>query len=415
MELEVSTWFACSTSAFYSSNSYIVLEHLVGTDLRAHLQERGGKLPVPLAVDLVLQACVGLAEAHGAGIVHRDLKPQNLFLTTRKSGAPSVKILDFGVSKLDSRSGSLHELTATDVLIGSPAFVSPEQIRDARTVDERADVWSLGVVLYMLVGGGKPFDGESVGALCASIVVDPPHPLRARVPGVPEGLEAVILRCLEKKRDARTPNVAALAAELAPFASTDGRAAAGQAAALYVPHASVVAEVTSTRERPLGAADAALVATATASAPARTSEPDGARVDRHDVDPTGSETTRTTAERARARRGILAGALFASAVAVAFFFVRLSAHGPAHADAAPATLSAEVPKASAAPSAIPAPTTTATAIETSSPLPSATPSATPTPAPVAAPATNRKRPPARPNGTKPKRPVVDKNGVPILD
>ena len=249
-----------------SQTPYIVLEYLEGQDLRALLRERGA-LPVQRAVDLILQVCAGLAAAHAAGIVHRDLKPQNLFLVHRAGGMPVIKILDFGVSKVESRSQSAHELTATDALIGSPAYVSPEQIRDARNVDERADIWSLGIVLYMLLGGDKPFAGETVAALCASIVVDPPRPLRDRTPAVPAALEDVIFRCLEKRRDQRMPNVSALADALEPFASTAGKASAELTRSTYVPRAiATTAAPTATPVSVLDATDATMTATATEAA-----------------------------------------------------------------------------------------------------------------------------------------------------
>lgn len=170
-----------------SQTPYIVLEYLEGQDLRALLRERGA-LPVQRAVDLICRFARDsrrpTRQASCTGISSR--RTSSSF--TARAGCRSIRILDFGVSKVESRSQSSHELTATDALIGSPAYVSPEQIRDARNVDERADIWSLGIVLYMLLGGDKPFAGETVAALCASIVVDPPRPLRNRTPGVPAAL-----------------------------------------------------------------------------------------------------------------------------------------------------------------------------------------------------------------------------------
>jgi serine/threonine protein kinase len=201
---------------------YMVLELLEGIDLRS-LLDTSGALPVEEAVDYTLQACEALAEAHLNGIVHRDLKPHNLFRTRRTNGSACIKLLDFGVSKFAENGKDEHELTSSQMMLGSPVFMPPEQIRSPRRVDARADVWSLGVVLYMLVGGGRPFDGEGLPALCAAIMVDPPQPLSDRCPSVPRELEAVILRCLEKSRDLRIPNVAEVARALAPFASPEGR------------------------------------------------------------------------------------------------------------------------------------------------------------------------------------------------
>src|ERR1019366_1882364 len=134
----------------------MVLEMLEGEDLSRVLEqcaERGEPLPVVRVVDWILQAIEGLAEAHALGIVHRDLKPANLFLAKRRDGSSILKVLDFGISKFSSAAGASPTLTATSSLLGSPVYMPPEQLRDARSVDERADIWSLGVVLYELLNG----------------------------------------------------------------------------------------------------------------------------------------------------------------------------------------------------------------------------------------------------------------------
>ncbi|XYH99381.1 serine/threonine-protein kinase [Sorangium sp. So ce1128] len=139
---------------------YIVMEHLVGGDLQQIIFERG-PLPVHEAVDYVLQACDALAEAHAQGLVHRDLKPANLFLTRRPSGAPFVKVLDFGISRRITPDAA--ELTNSRALLGSPFYMAPEQMVRAKRVDPRSDVWSMGVVLHHLVTGMLPFPGETPG------------------------------------------------------------------------------------------------------------------------------------------------------------------------------------------------------------------------------------------------------------
>jgi serine/threonine-protein kinase len=202
---------------------FMVMELLSGRDLRAELQLRES-LPYSEAVDYVIQACDGLWAAHAKGVVHRDVKPGNLFLTTRPSGERVVKVLDFGVSKLAVDDGA-PELTRTSTMIGSPLYMSPEQVRDARNVDERADVWSLGIVLHKLIAGAAPFEGQTTSALCAAIAADPPTLLRAHAPHVPPELEAVVARCLQKSRALRYPTVVALARDLLPFATAAGRAA----------------------------------------------------------------------------------------------------------------------------------------------------------------------------------------------
>ena len=196
---------------------YIVMEHLDGLDFGAELRARG-PWSVEDAVECVLQACEAVAQAHAAGIVHRDLKPSNLFLTRRADGSPCVKVLDFGIAKALDAADDDTPLTGSRVVLGSPAYMSPEQIRSAKTVDARTDVWSLGVILFELLTGERAFAGDSASARLAAITADPPRSLRDLRPELPAALEAVILGCLEKDTARRTPSVAALARALAPFA-----------------------------------------------------------------------------------------------------------------------------------------------------------------------------------------------------
>jgi serine/threonine-protein kinase len=196
------------------------MEFLEGVDLHELVQRRG-PLPISDAVDYLLQACEAIAEAHGRGIVHRDLKPSNLLLTHRPDGTPLVKVLDFGISK--SHADDDAKLTTTRSVFGSPAYMSPEQVRSAKNVDQRSDVWALGVVLFELLTGQLPFVGDTGSAILAAVAADTPITLRQLVPGSPPELEYAILGCLVKERDRRIGSVRQLAERLAPFASQAGR------------------------------------------------------------------------------------------------------------------------------------------------------------------------------------------------
>jgi eukaryotic-like serine/threonine-protein kinase len=201
-----------------SGDPYIVMEYLAGEDL-SKVATRG-PLPIGNVVGYVMQACAALIDAHAAGIVHRDLKPANLFLTTRTGGAPLVKVLDFGISKMVGEDlPAWHALTSTGMVLGSPLYMSPEQIRAAPDIDFRTDIWSLGVILYELIVGRPPFSAPTFSALCVAIATErapPPSSLRY---DVPPGLADLILRCLAKDRAQRFGSAAELMAALAPFAS----------------------------------------------------------------------------------------------------------------------------------------------------------------------------------------------------
>jgi serine/threonine-protein kinase len=193
------------------------MELLDGADL-SQLRRRVGRLLVPDAVEYVLQACEGLVEAHAAGIVHRDLKPQNLFVTRRMNGAPLVKILDFGISKATG-AAAVGQMNLTDsaTVLGSPLYMSPEQMRSARSVDARSDIWALGVILYELLAGKVPFDGETVTELCLKVVIEKETPVSDLRGDVPAQLAEVVHRCLAKEPNERFASVAALADALEPF------------------------------------------------------------------------------------------------------------------------------------------------------------------------------------------------------
>lgn len=202
---------------------FIVMELLDGCDLAALVRRR--QLSCAEAVGYVREACQAIAEAHALGIIHRDVKPANLFLAKKRTGEPVIKVLDFGISKLSEDTRITEQHTG----MGSAEYMSPEQMRSAGDVDGRTDVWSLGVTLYELVTGRTPFHADTVGNVLAYVLARDPAPPRQHRPDLPAGLEAVILRCLEKDPAKRYPTVAALSAALAPFATA--AAPAGSTAA----------------------------------------------------------------------------------------------------------------------------------------------------------------------------------------
>jgi serine/threonine protein kinase len=212
-----------------SGAPYMVMEYLEGEDLRKILKTEG-PFSVERAVDYIVQACEAVAEAHSLGIIHRDLKPSNLFLTKRRDASDLVKVLDFGVSKasLGTADPMESELTSTGSVLGSPRYMSPEQLRNSQNVDARADVWSMATILYELLAGKAPFQAESAASVCAKILNnDRAQPIREVRPDVPPELEAAIQHGLEKELDARSQDIGVFAAEVAQCVDT---AAAHQSA-----------------------------------------------------------------------------------------------------------------------------------------------------------------------------------------
>jgi serine/threonine-protein kinase len=204
---------------------YMVMEYLDGLDLGEFLGQRG-PLPIDQAVEFVLQACVAVAEAHSVGIIHRDLKPANLFCIRRPDGQLSIKVLDFGISKVaDAADPSGLSVTKTTQLMGSPLYMSPEQMHSTKSADAQSDIWALGVITYQLLTGNVPFSGEAITEVAVKVATQPPPPLRSARGDVPPALEAVILRCLEKDKRLRFQNVAELAFALAEFAPPRARGA----------------------------------------------------------------------------------------------------------------------------------------------------------------------------------------------
>lgn len=209
------------TGTLDSGAPFMVMELLRGEDL-GRLLARRGPLPVQDAVDFILQACHAVSEAHAKGIVHRDLKPSNLFLIGRSDGSPLVKVLDFGISKAirpEAGSPPASE-TATNAVMGSPLYMSPEQVRNAKQVDVRADIWSLGVIIHELLTARAAFQADTLPGICAAIIADDPPPLRSIRPDAPPEIEAIVRRCLEKDARLRFQTTDELVAALRPFGST---------------------------------------------------------------------------------------------------------------------------------------------------------------------------------------------------
>jgi serine/threonine-protein kinase len=405
--------------ALDSGAPYMVMEFLAGTDMAKVLRRRG-PLPIPEAIDFVLQAGEAIAEAHALGIVHRDLKPGNLFLTTRPEGSPLVKVLDFGLSKMTLPEDGAPEasLTATDLVMGSPHYMSPEQVRSLKRVDARTDVWALGVILYEMLCGRRPFPGASLTAVSASIVADQPPSVRGQRWDVPEALEAAIMGCLEKDPDRRTPTVAHLAQALAPFAPPSawpsverivrllsvGPALTASGAGL--PRAEA-ASISGTRPSLVNAAPAA---SEMASAPSAAA---AASVDAMvDAPTTVRASTWDRSQRISQRSRIAwiaagSGVLLAAVIAIAWTR-RTPAPSPSTPAAAPSAVASEPAAAAPIESTVP----TATPPEVAPAPPPAASSAAPAPQPSAAPRQASAPPVAK--TAAPKAPAKPRKGS-VLD
>lgn len=206
--------------------AYLVMELLHGEALRARLDR--GRLGSSEVIDLLLPALRGVGAAHRAGVIHRDLKPDNIFLCTGPDGAPrEAKVLDFGVSAVLTQSALDPTLTDRATILGTPAYMSPEQLASARDTDERTDVYAFGVMLYEALTGQLPFVADSYSGLVLAVAHDAPRPPSAVCPDIPPDLERVILLALSKRRQDRPQSVDALFDLLAPFGSAQSSAGAG--------------------------------------------------------------------------------------------------------------------------------------------------------------------------------------------
>jgi serine/threonine protein kinase len=210
---------------------YMVMEYLEGHGVERVIAAEG-PMDVTRAAEYGIQACEGLAEAHGRGIVHRDIKPSNLFLTERSPNWRSIKILDFGISKVSLAQAS-NITTSLNIVMGTPCYMSPEQFQSAANVDHRTDIWSLGATLYEMLLGSPPFDPSLPLLAIAEEIVNKDVPsLHALRPEVPQELADLIGRCMTKNREHRIPSAAALAMGLLPFAPQRARSTAERAAAM---------------------------------------------------------------------------------------------------------------------------------------------------------------------------------------
>ncbi len=209
---------------------YMVMEYLEGETLHHTIHTRG-PLSVAEAVDHMIQVLSALAEAHAAGIVHRDLKPANVFLTKGAGGTMVAKVLDFGVSKIGAHSGIgttsvvSQPITRTGAVIGTVAYMAPEQMADAKRVDARADIWSVGIMLFELLTKVTPFGPSTMATLVTTMLTKPPMRLTALRPDISPKLEAVILRCLEKSPAKRYRSASSVADALSEHATPRARGA----------------------------------------------------------------------------------------------------------------------------------------------------------------------------------------------
>jgi hypothetical protein len=387
-----------------SGAPYMVMEFLEGGDLAAWVQQRGA-LPVETAVEFVLQACIAIAEAHGLGIVHRDLKPANLFCIRRADGQLSVKVLDFGISKVTDLSGSGPgmSVTKTSAMMGSPLYMSPEQMQSTKDAGPQTDIWALGVVLYELLAGTTPFVGETLPEVCVKIATQAPPPLRSYRRDVPSGLEAVILRCLEKDCRRRYQNIAEFATGLAGFGSPRARASLDRIMGTIQSGApsTGLPQDSSQRNTGAGATSGTLLAVGTT----------GWR-----TDPAG---------RVQGPRWglIAAGAAVTVAAALSFAFLRKapsadSASPPGAAAQLPAAMATQLPPAATEKpeplhAVVPAPAVTASPAATA---PAATPGPAGGPEPAVAPATQvpASKGPAAHSTAHPRPPPVAAAAVPPI-
>lgn len=211
--------------ALEDGRPYMVMEYLDGWDL-AQVLASSGPLPIETAVDYLLQASEAIAEAHSLGIVHRDLKPSNLFVMRRRDRSPHIKVLDFGISKVAQTSQSSRDnaMTKTSAMMGSPLYMSPEQMTSVKEVDGRSDIWALGIILFELLTGTPPFVGDTLPQVCGLVIQSEAPVPSSRRRDLPPEIDEVIRRCLAKNPNERYQSVAEFALALQHLTSRYGRA-----------------------------------------------------------------------------------------------------------------------------------------------------------------------------------------------
>jgi serine/threonine-protein kinase len=341
------------------SAPYIVMELLEGRDLEHHIRAVGKLLPGE-ALAVVVQLSRALSKAHERGIVHRDIKPSNVFLCDAGAGELFVKLLDFGIAK-GPEVGIAGSTTRTGSLVGSPYYMSPEQVVGAKNIDYRTDLWSLGVVAYEALTGQRPFYGETMGALALKIHRDPlPRPTGAN-PALPSAVDAWFTRACAREADER-------------FASAKEMADALVAALRDLVPAGLSMDSGRT-PKPIG------LETTHADAPLFRSASDA----RSETGAGVGLASQKVSASSRARWMLVAG-IAVGAIGVGFIVPRLTRSEPPKAGP-------ELPSAAAAASPTPTPMQTLTPTPTPTPTPTETPTATPTltPTPTATP-TFRPRP-----------------------
>ncbi len=367
---------------------YMVMEYLEGSDLSGVVRSSGA-LSVYDAVEYLLHACEAISEAHSNGIVHRDLKPANLFLTRAADGTSTVKVLDFGISKVAGAEGEEDtgmSLTKTSAVLGSPLYMSPEQMKSARLADARSDIWSLGAILYELLTGSVPFNAMTFTELVLMVNMETPRSIATIRGDVPPGLEAAVFKCLEKKPENRFENVAELAWALAPFAPLHAQASADRVGRTL--EAAGLASVGSRSQRPTGGGGIQTLATSSITALASSA---GA------AEPPARK-------RLVAILGVAAALVLGAAAA--FVVMQKRPDPPAAADPPRVVTIDAVPSAPSAAQGAAAPTVTPSAVVSTAP--SAMPSA---PSPVRAPLQGRLNPPPPPPPPPP--PAGKKNPLDI--